>query len=805
MPDEACTTYSAMIDQLTLGHQFLLNTFGVRPTKGWQIDPFGASSVTPIVYKLAGFNGHIVDRITNKQDYANNQELQFNWQGSPSLGGPQNTLFSEMLGGDLYCDWIGAFDFSNDPVNPGNVASWGQKFVNMVNSRIGWYKTPNLLAEWGCDFAFQNADPEFDSMDQVVQWLQQNAATTGINVKYATLSDYFTAVNKSAQMQGIQWELDVGGDYFPLLYGGKWWSGYFTSRTELKGFVRNGEATSLVAEPLLAAGRLFLSINYNSAYNNVTTLRVANGDAQHHDGVTGTSVPNVVQMYKDDLIIGITNALQTSSTILSEWVSLNASANPSLQPGGDAVTNIRPGQSVPVVVYNPLGWNRSSIVAIPVNSMNLAVTDTSNNKIQSSILPAIGGNQTTAYILYFPASSIPAVGYSTYIVTRGSTSEDAGFEEFTYEEDVPKGVKVTADVTLENSILRVVISGATGRVSSIFNKVSGVSIPVDENLFVYTSTASGAYAFHPAGPAAPLSNPSTTVYKGTVVTAVSQVFDSAHSQTIRLYTSGGDADIEGFLEISLDLGPLPSHTEVIARFSTGVSNGRTFYTDANGYQYLERNYEWSTLIGANYYPIVYGAYIRDTISQLSVVTERSHGGSSLGNGQLEVMVHRNPDMGDGFGPGLTDTTEVFPSLRVLVDTPQASAAALKRQQYLMNYPVAYFSSTRQWQANFWNMKSLLGVGLPKNIHLQAWNSLDQSSNRKAIVRFVHIFAIGEDIKLSQPVTLDLTQVFSMFGPSSIVETTVSANAVINSNPGWKITMNPSQIRTFIIGLTGNFN
>lgn len=38
-----------------------------------------------------------------------------------------------MLGGDLYCDWIGAFDFSNDPVNPGNVASWGQKFVNMVN------------------------------------------------------------------------------------------------------------------------------------------------------------------------------------------------------------------------------------------------------------------------------------------------------------------------------------------------------------------------------------------------------------------------------------------------------------------------------------------------------------------------------------------------------------------------------------------------------------------------------------------------------------------------------------------------
>jgi hypothetical protein len=33
MQDEACTTYSADIDQMTLGHQFLLNTFGARPTK----------------------------------------------------------------------------------------------------------------------------------------------------------------------------------------------------------------------------------------------------------------------------------------------------------------------------------------------------------------------------------------------------------------------------------------------------------------------------------------------------------------------------------------------------------------------------------------------------------------------------------------------------------------------------------------------------------------------------------------------------------------------------------------------------
>ena len=37
MQDEACTTYGADIEQMTLGHQFILSTFGALPTKGWQI------------------------------------------------------------------------------------------------------------------------------------------------------------------------------------------------------------------------------------------------------------------------------------------------------------------------------------------------------------------------------------------------------------------------------------------------------------------------------------------------------------------------------------------------------------------------------------------------------------------------------------------------------------------------------------------------------------------------------------------------------------------------------------------------
>ena len=45
MNDEASTHYNSIIDQHSLGAEFLRNEFGecARPKIGWQIDPFGHS------------------------------------------------------------------------------------------------------------------------------------------------------------------------------------------------------------------------------------------------------------------------------------------------------------------------------------------------------------------------------------------------------------------------------------------------------------------------------------------------------------------------------------------------------------------------------------------------------------------------------------------------------------------------------------------------------------------------------------------------------------------------------------------
>jgi hypothetical protein len=72
MNDEALPSLDAIIDQhaapllmllsiphitrrYTIGHASLAATVGARPLYGWQIDPFGASSLTPEVLSLMGY------------------------------------------------------------------------------------------------------------------------------------------------------------------------------------------------------------------------------------------------------------------------------------------------------------------------------------------------------------------------------------------------------------------------------------------------------------------------------------------------------------------------------------------------------------------------------------------------------------------------------------------------------------------------------------------------------------------------------------------------------------------------------
>ena len=63
MHDEACTHYEDMINNMMIGHQFLMKEFGVKPRIGWHVDPFGHSNANPRLFADMGFDAFFFGRL----------------------------------------------------------------------------------------------------------------------------------------------------------------------------------------------------------------------------------------------------------------------------------------------------------------------------------------------------------------------------------------------------------------------------------------------------------------------------------------------------------------------------------------------------------------------------------------------------------------------------------------------------------------------------------------------------------------------------------------------------------------------
>lgn len=91
--------------------------------------------------------------------------------------------------------------------------------------------------------------------------------------------------------------------------------------------------------------------------------------------------------------------------------------------------------------------------------------------------------------------------------------------------------------------------------------------------------------------------------------------------------------------------------EVVSIFNTTLTTSKLFYTDSNGRDMIERqrnfrptyNYTDDDPITGNYYPVTSRIMLRDLKKNLdfAIVNDRSQGGSSRRDGQIELMVKIN--------------------------------------------------------------------------------------------------------------------------------------------------------------------
>jgi len=360
--------------------------------------------------------------------------------------------------------------------------------------------------------------------------------------------------------------------------------------------------------------------------------------------------------------------------------------------------------------------------------------------------------------------------------------------------------------------------------------------------------ASGAYVFRPNGTDVyPVGDTVTaTLISGTVVQEIQQTFGNYASQVIRLYPGENSVELEWLV------GPIPVDDflgkEIITRYETDFDTQEYYYTDANGREILERkrNYRptWNFFteepVSGNYYPINSKIYIKDEAqdSQLTVVTDRSHGGGSIQDGAVELMLNRRLLYDDAFGVGepLNEPGVDGKGLRVrgkhrLIVSSIANAAKEYRPSgiqasYPPNLYIATLDSTvDEWRAKFITSYSGLTTALPANVNLL---TLEPWKDGTVLIRLEHFLESTDDPEeLSLPVTVNLQNLFSGFEVVQANETTLGANvwlsdsnrlvwtseldANIESNSykgasladSLDVTLNPMQIKTFVAQIIFN--
>ncbi|KAG0483166.1 hypothetical protein HPP92_011250 [Vanilla planifolia] len=299
-----------------------------------------------------------------------------------------------------------------------------------------------------------------------------------------------------------------------------------------------------------------------------------------------------------------------------------------------------------VIVYNSLGWRREDVIRIPVVSDSVIVHDSSNGReIESQLLPIFDASlglqslYVKAYLgvslmlppkfwLAFPVS-VPPFGFSTYIISNAEKIGSGAVMSSPYASKTGNNQKVEVGP----GDLKLMYSADKQQLSYYSVSKSSVKASLKQSYKFYAGSvgnksdlqASGAYVFRPNGTSAIKSEIQEpfNILQGPILDEVHEQINPWIYQITRVYKAKNHVEIEFAI--------------------------RDYRSD------WELNVNQP--VAGNYYPINLGAYIQDNSTELSILVDRCMGGSSIRDGQVEIMLHRRllHDDGKGVAEALNET------------------------------------------------------------------------------------------------------------------------------------------------------
>uniref|UniRef100_A0A9I9CSZ6 Alpha-mannosidase n=1 Tax=Cucumis melo TaxID=3656 RepID=A0A9I9CSZ6_CUCME len=734
MHDEATSHYIDMIDQTTLGHSVIKEEFNKVPRAGWQIDPFGHSAVQAYLLSAeVGFESVHFARIDyqDREKRKVDKSLEVVWRGSKTFGS-SSQIFTNAF--PVHYSPPPGFHFEvNDDSNliqddPSlydyNVEQRVNDFIDAALTQANITRTNHIMWTMGDDFQYQYAESWFRQMDKFIHYIKKDGR---INALYSTPSIYTDAKHAANE----SWPLKTD-DFFPYAdRAHAYWTGFFTSRPAFKGYIRT------LSGYYLAARQLEFLVGRKSGGPNTFSLGDALGVAQHHDAVTGTAKQHTTNDYMKRLAAGS-----------SECPLLNISFCPPTEQ------DIQKGNSLVMVVYNPLGWIRNDVVRIPVHDADLVVQDISGKTIETQFVAidkvtnsisefyvkanlGLPRGQFPKYWLLFQVS-VPQLGWNTYFISKGNGGGKRRSEFFPTDSQ-------NDTIEVGPGHLKMSFSNASGQLKRMFNSKTG--IPVE-------------------------------IIRGPLVDEVRQQFSPWVYQ----------------------VGPIPVDDsvgkEVITRLTTNMVTNKTFYTDSNGRDFLKRvrdyRQDWNLSVNepqaGNYYPLNLGIYTTDGKTELSVLVDRATGAASINDGQLELMLHRRTLFDDSRGVGepldeLVCANDQCQGLTVrgnyYVNINQLGSGASWRrktgQEIYSPLLLAFAHDKREsWIASKVTKSTTMdpNYSFPLNVALITLQELNDGS---VLLRLAHLYEAEEDPEYSKLAKVELKRMFLKKSIKEVKEMSLSAN------------------------------
>jgi alpha-mannosidase len=432
-PDLNMPDGESLVRQLLVGKRWFKQAYGVDVRIGWNPDSFGYTWQLPQIYKKSGIDYFVTQKMAWND--TNQLPFKFFWWQSPD-GSKVLAYFPH--------------DYANNNLDLVRLA---RDFTIAQKQAAG---LPGIMDLYG--IGDHGGGPTRAILDEGFHW-----AGTGANgvehvtpkIQFGTAQPYFTWLEKQIAPESPVWDYKsiAKGYAAPPAVPGKvsiptWKSemyfeyhrGVMTTQANHKRNMRESEEQVLNAEKWASLawldGQKYPAKEITEDWKKVLFN-------QFHDLAAGSGLGII---YKD---------AQKDYDVVR--YSTNEIASGALQTVNERVNTS--GSGTPVVVYNPLGWERSGEVNVHVRS-GKTVSASGAQVVEVNSDEKTGFADAKLHVL-----KVPAMGYKVVWV-GGSPKE---------KQEAESGAEARESgnsITLENGILRVVVDKQSGCVTSLFIKKS---------------------------------------------------------------------------------------------------------------------------------------------------------------------------------------------------------------------------------------------------------------------------------------------------------------------------------------------